>query len=195
VARTSPSTASEQRCRTDMGMNADDVYEALKGRHPLPEWVLVRELQLGTAFEMDEVEWEKWLAGDCWERRPRYHMLQRIDAYALNCHKSKQFRRIAYEIKVNHADFIREKIDPDKRRPAQKVSDYFYFAAPRGIIAPEEVPDDCGLVVVYENGRSRILKRAPRLEPERLDWQFVASLVRNITQARMRDLPKDRYGG
>jgi len=173
-------------------MDADDVYEALKRRHQLPEWVLVRELRLGTAFEMDKEEWDKWLATDhkSW---PRYHMLQRIDAWALNCYKSKQFRRIAYEIKVTHSDFVQEIRDPTKRRPAQKVSDYFYFAAPRGVIAPVEVPEDCGLVVVYESGHSRILKRAPRLEPERLDWQFVASLVRNISQARRKDLPRDRY--
>jgi hypothetical protein len=174
-------------------MNADDIYEALKKRHPLPEWVLVRELRLGTGFgRITTDQWEVYEKGDK-KRWPRYKMQQRIDAWALNCYKSKGFVRIAYEIKVTHSDFVAEKLDPEKRQGAKEVSDHFYFAAPRGVIAPMEVPKDCGLLVVEEDGNTRILKKAPRLESERLDWRFVASLTRNITQARRKDLPRDRY--
>jgi len=177
-------------------MDADDVYEALKRRHPLPEWVLVRELYLGTGMGRFSYIPEYEETGRGYRGlRGRYRMRQRVDAWAFNCYESKGFRRIAYEIKISHSDFIREKLDPEKRRGAKRISDYFYFAAPRGVIAPMEVPDDCGLVVVYESGRTQILKRAPKLNPERLDWQFVASLARNILQARKRDLAKDRFTG
>ena len=168
-------------------MNADDIYEALKRRHQLPEWVLVRELRLGTGYDPlgDEV-----ITGRHW---PRNKALQRIDAWALNCYPGENFVKIAYEIKVTHGDFVAEKLDPEKRRAAMEVSDYFYFAAPRGVIAPMELPKDCGLLVVYESGRSEILHKAPKLPSTRLDWRFVASLLRTVTKMEKKDLPNDRF--
>jgi len=166
-------------------MNADEVYEAIKRRHQLPEWILVRELRIGTGYDYrTRVDRHKWI---------RAKALQQIDAYALNCYPSENFRKIAYEIKVSRSDFMAEKMDPDKRIPAMEVSDYFYFAAPRGLIAPMEIPKDCGLLVVYETGQSEILKEAPRLEATRLDWRFVASLVRNVTRMQKKDLPRDVF--
>lgn len=168
-------------------MTADDVYEALKRRHQLPEWVLVRELRMGTGYS----PWFSGKPSSKHYRRARWE--QRVDAWALNCYPSKKFVRIAYEIKVSHSDFIKEIQDPDKRKAALEISDYFYFVAPRGLIAPMEVPKGCGLLVIYEDGRSEVLKKAPRNEAPRLDWRLVASLTRNISQARRKDLPRDRY--
>lgn len=167
-------------------MNADDIYEALKRRHPLPEWVLVRELRIGTGYQY--AGWD-----DIKKKRRRAKMQQRIDAFALNCYPSEEFLKIAYEIKVTHSDFIAEKLDPDKRVAGMEVSDQFYFAAPRGVIAPMEVPKDCGLIVLEESGRLRTLKRAPRLDSTRLDWRFVASLVRTITKMTKKDFARDRF--
>lgn len=167
-------------------MNANDVYEALKRRHTLPEWVLVRELRIGTGYSYRE-----WCGPD--RKWKRAKMQQSVDAWALNCYPSKDFVKIAYEIKVSRSDFIREKLEPEKREPALEISDLFYFAAPRGLIAPMEVPKDCGLLVVYDNGRSEILKEAPRREATRFDWRLVASLVRNVMKARKEDLARDRF--
>lgn len=167
-------------------MNADEVYEAIKRRHPLPEWVLIRELRLGTGFDYG-----------AWDEEAKEYVKagidQRIDAWALNCYPGQKFKKIAYEIKVSRGDFFHEKKHPDKKRPAMAVSDYFYFAVPRGLVAPMEVPKACGLLVVYESGRSQILKRAPLLEATRLDWRFVASLGRSIHRMRQANLPRDRY--
>ena len=170
-------------------MNADDIYAALQRRHQMPEWVLIRELRLGTGLGgYRDPTYDK--------ARKRWHfhtVAQRIDAWALNCYAGNGFKKIAYEIKVTHADFIREKLNPDKRKGAMEVSDYFYFAAPRGVIAPMELPKDTGLLVVYESGRTQILERAPRLPASRLDWLFIASLMRNTMQMRRKDLTKDRF--
>jgi len=171
-------------------MNADDIYQALQRRHQMPEWVLIRELRLGTGF--GSIDWAKWQASGR-KSRGRYSIQQRVDAWALNCYAGNGFRRIAYEIKVSRSDFIKEKRDPEKRQPAMEVSDYFYFAAPRGLIAPMELPQGCGLLVVYDSGRSEILERAPKLNPTRLDWCFVASLVRGITEMSKKDLARDRF--
>lgn len=167
-------------------MDADDVYQALKRRHQLPEWILIRELRIGTGYS-----YRRWAGnGKRWRRAK---MQQRIDAWALNCYPSEKFVKIAYEIKVSHTDFVREKLDPEKRQPAMEVSDYFYIAAPRGLIAPMELPKDCGLLVVYDSGRSEILHEAPKLPSTRLDWRFVASLARSITNMNKQDLPIDRF--
>lgn len=171
-------------------MNADDIYAALQRRHQMPEWVLVRELRLGTGF--GGIDWVKWEASGR-KSRPKHILQQRIDAWAINCYSSNGFRRVAYEIKVNRGDFIKEKRDPEKRQPAMEVSDYFYFAAPRGLIAPMELPQGCGLLVVYESGRSEILERAPKLNPTRLDWCFVASVLRSVMTARREELTRDRF--
>lgn len=170
-------------------MNANDIYEAIKRRHPLPEWVLIRELRLGTGFRhMRDEDYD--YSKPHWRRNKA---LQRIDAWALNCYPGQNYKKIAYEIKVSRSDFFHEKRDPDKKRPAMEVSDYFYFAVPRGLVAPMEVPKACGLLVVYESGRSEILKRAPLLEATRLDWRFVASLGRSIHKMRRTELPTDRF--
>lgn len=167
-------------------MNADDIYAALQRRHQMPEWVLVRELRLGTGYDYAPYDYVR-------RQRGRAKMQQRIDAWALNCYPGNGFRRIAYEIKVSRGDFIKEKRDPEKRQPAMEVSDYFYFAAPRGLIAPMELPQGCGLLVVYESGRSEILERAPKLNPTRLDWCFVASVLRSVMATRREDLTRDRF--
>ena len=151
-------------------MNADDVYAAIRQRHKLPQWVLLRELRLNCGFAP-----------------------QRIDAWAMNCHPSKGLCRIAYEIKVSRSDFRIEKLDPQKRKAAMQVADFFYFAAPRGLIAPMDVPEDCGLLAVYETGRSQILKRAPRIDAKGPHWWFVAAALRNLTDARLKDLPDTRW--
>jgi hypothetical protein len=111
----------------------------------------------------------------------------------MNCHPSKGCWRIAYEIKLSRSDFRAEKKDPEKRKTAMAVADFFYFAAPRGLIAPMDVPDDCGLLAVYESGRSMILKRAPRTNAKGPDWWFVAAVLRNLTDARLKDLPDTRW--
>jgi hypothetical protein len=165
-------------------MNADDLYEALKRRHPLPEWILVRELRIGTGYSSGEWDGRKW---------KRAKMQQRIDAWALNCYPSKDFIKIAYEIKVSRSDFLNEKNDPEKRKAALEISDLFYFVAPRGLIAPMELPKDCGLLVVYDSGRSEILQEAPKRQAERLDWRLVASVLRNVMKARKEDLARDRF--
>lgn len=151
-------------------MNADQIYLAIRQRHKLPQWVLVRELRLNCGWAP-----------------------QRIDAWAMNCHPSKGCWRIAYEIKLSRSDFRAEKKDPEKRKTAMAVADFFYFAAPRGLIAPMDVPDDCGLLAVYESGRSMILKRAPRTNAKGPDWWFVAAVLRNLTDARLKDLPDTRW--
>jgi hypothetical protein len=84
---------------------------------------------------------------------------RRVDCMAV----TKYGHTIAYEIKVSYLDFRSEIKNPDKRKPAMKVCNQFYFAVPALLIDAEEVPDDCGLIWVENCGRIRIAKEAPLL--------------------------------
>jgi hypothetical protein len=54
-------------------------------------------------------------------------------------------------VKVSRADFLGELRQPIKRRMGMRYSNEFYFVAPGGLVNPDEVPVDCGLI---EAGRA-----------------------------------------
>jgi hypothetical protein len=151
----------------DFAIAARDVVEALRARHPVDrgEWLFFTELRTGTGY------------GPGAE--------QRIDAYALGCWGSQE--RIAYEVKVNRSDWLRELKQPRKRALARRFSTSFFFAAPKGLIRAEEVPIDTGLVEVWrEDGklRSHTTVAGPHVDGYPPTWRFVASLLRSVEVAR-----------
>ena len=137
-------------------MQAHQIIAALRLRHQLPEWVTVTEFS-------------------------HSRQISRIDVLAVHCWG--QFERIAYEIKVSRSDFRRELANPNKRKYTQKYVDQFYFAAPDGLLKPAEIPGGCGLLVIYEDLRTRIRKRAPRIYPRpKPSRAFTASLARRLAE-------------
>ncbi len=143
-----------------MGITAEQLLAALKWYHrDTRQWLFIPELRLGTGY------------GGKWE--------QRIDAFALNCYPSCGMKSIAYEIKVSHADFLRELKVPEKRCGAMDVSNEFYFVAPPGIIMKEELPHDCGLIEIDDDS-FKIVYFAPFRDRPSAQWRFVASLARRI---------------
>ena len=78
------------------------------------------------------------------------------DAVSITWDKKHNKRLIViYEIKVTHGDFISD----------TKYIDYlpycnqFYFACPKGVIQPSELPDKCGLIQCYPS-QTRIVRTA-----------------------------------
>lgn len=105
-------------------LTASDVLKAIRHRHAtspskMPEWLVLQEVTL--------------------DRR-------RVDAMALRLWSSKGLVVIAYEVKVSRSDFLQELRYPAKREEAIAASSQFWFATPAGLVQPEEVPEDCGLV-------------------------------------------------
>jgi hypothetical protein len=90
------------------------------------EWLFFRELRVGTG------------RGNA--------SLQRLDGYALNSLPYTGMRRVCYEVKVSRADFLGELKHPLKRRIGMRYSNEFYFVTPAGLVKPEEIPAECGLV-------------------------------------------------
>lgn len=99
----------------------------------------------------------------------------RIDLWVMDTWGDKN--AVAYEVKVSRSDFLREIAKPSKREPAMAVSNLFYFAAPRGLIAPSEIPEECGLVEVH-GPYATVVVRAPRRPVAAPSWEFLACVGR-----------------
>src|SRR5579872_2408909 len=90
------------------------------------EWLFLRELRAGTGH--------------------RNNGGQRLDAFALNCLPHLAMKRVCYEVKISRGDFLGEIKQPLKRRVGMRYSNEFYFVTPGGLVAPSEVPVECGLI-------------------------------------------------
>lgn len=77
-----------------------------------------------------------------------------------------------YEIKVNRSDFLRD----EKWGRALTYCNQFYFACPSGLIHPEELPAEVGLLWAAKTGTRLFTKRkAPHREPEIPEeiWRYI----------------------
>lgn len=69
-----------------------------------------------------------------------------------------------YEIKVERSDFLRD----EKWRDYLAYTNEFYFAAPKGIIDPSELPDEVGLIVFNPASKNvRVVRKATWREMEK----------------------------
>lgn len=100
----------------------------------------------------------------------------RLDAWVMPKSWSDQ-TVIGYEIKVNRSDFMSDK----KWNRYLKYCNEFYFVAPKGVIEPDEVPKEAGLMRVASTGtRLWREKVAPRRSVE-----IPESLFRYILMSRV----------
>lgn len=137
------------------------MVQLLYAQHSQDYWQCFDELRIGTGYGKDAE--------------------QRIDFWAMASIPSQRFRRIAYEIKLSRADFVREIMNPRKRARALLYSNEFYFCAPVGIIHADEIPPECGLCeVMHEpHGFSLMIRHpAPWRDTMAPSWQFLAACIR-----------------
>jgi hypothetical protein len=155
------------------GISVADIHRVLRKRYAPNEWVYLEEVRLGTGFDGFFL--------------PGHHVAvrsdQRVDGLAINCYKSKNYRRIAIEVKISRGDFLKEIKVPDKRIGAMMISNQFYFAAPEGLIKLDELPEDCGLLEVRGDF---LAVRAQATWHEAASWHpaMVASVLRSAVRQR-----------
>lgn len=102
------------------------------------------------------------------------------DALVVSCYPSRGIWIAGVEVKVSRGDWKRELDDPTKAAAIQRYCDYWWVAAPPGVVEVSELPETWGLQVV-EGKRCKVAKPAPRLTPEPLTATFVASVLRNAS--------------
>jgi hypothetical protein len=146
------------------------ILKALRRRHLEKEWAFFEELRAGTGYR------KSWASTGPVPDNPH----QRFDAWAINLYLSKNFLRVAYEIKVSRSDFLYELKHPEKREQALQLSNCFYFVAPVGLIKPEELPPEAGLIEVKDEWESRLKVRALIRPGNMPTWQFFASIARRM---------------
>ena len=103
---------------------------------------------------------------------------RRLDAWVL-LKTWSPWTAIGYEVKADRSDFLR-----DRKWPAYlPVCHELYFVCPAKLIAPEELPDDVGLL--WTTGGTRLItkRRAVRREPEA---EALATLMSYVLMSRTR---------
>ncbi len=146
--------------QANKAISTDFMIDALKVRYPRERgWVCFTEVTFA-----DTAAWNS----------------RRIDVLFFNYWYSKQYKRIALELKRARSNFLQELREPEKRAPVMKMVNEFYYVAPKGMIKPDEVPDDCGLIEIDDNGICRMKKRAPFLGDPPPNWYLVGTLLRSF---------------
>ena len=106
---------------------------------------------------------------------------RRIDLFVMNMFRSKNFLRVAYEIKVSRSDFFSDVGDMSKHEPIRNFCNEFWFATPRGVVKKEEIPEGCGLMEFDEGSRyAHFIVRPTRKETIAPGWPFIASICRRV---------------
>lgn len=141
-------------------ISAKEIVSILSARYEPPNWIFYSELRFGTGY------------GRLAE--------QRIDAWAMHCWPSKKFLKIAFEIKISRRDFLKELKNSKKRSAALSVSNQFYFVLPPGVVQKDEIPSECGLMIVTREKGIKVVKEAPFRIAGSPTWMFVAALGRRM---------------
>jgi len=107
-----------------------------------------------------------------------------VDAMVLSLWPSKGLTRMAFEVKVHRADFIKELSSADKNEWAKEYCHEFWFVAPTNVIKEEELPEGVGWLRPHGDGLA-IVRHASRHDAN-LDDVFMASLARSMIKQRER---------
>lgn len=107
------------------------------------------------------------------------------DALVISAWPSRGIWFAGVEAKVSRSDWRAELAAPEKSEAIQRFCNYWWIAAPEGVVLPEEVPATWGHYVVA-GGKAFIAKPAPELKPQPLEPSFVASVLRNAARAQER---------
>jgi len=87
-------------------------------------------------------------------------LVMRPDLFSLaKVYDAKRICPWIHEVKISRADFLADVAKPEKRGGYSLLCERMYYAAPAGLILPEEVPADCGLVEEISPGEFAIIKQ------------------------------------
>jgi len=103
-----------------------------------------------------------------------------IDVFGISM--CKPWTRFAVEIKLSKSDFQADIKQPMKQRRARMIANKFYYLAPEGLLAPDDMPLWAGLAVV-KGEWIHIELEAPYMETSAPTWRFLAQIARRAARA------------
>jgi hypothetical protein len=110
--------------------------------------------------------------------RAGFDATRTLDAVAMDTWPSSGCALHGIEVKVSRADWLRELGQPNKAAAFVRFMDYFWIAAPFGVVRGDELPTGWGLLETRAPGGLRLSVKASRLLPEPVDRSFMACLMR-----------------
>lgn len=87
---------------------------------------------------------------------------------------------IVLEVKVDRGDFQHELDNPEKRVAALGLCSQYFFAAPQGMIKPNELPQEAGLLEMDKRGKIHPTVPAPHRRPGTPDWRLCGAIARAL---------------
>lgn len=137
-------------------MRASDVRAAIAAAYRQPEWATFFEVADGTGAA---------------KRRS-------ADAVTVNMWPSRGLTINGFEIKVDRSDWRRELADPEKAESIAQYCEFWWVAAPKGLIDPATLPKGWGLTEVDDKGALRIKVQAAERKAKEPTRAFFAALCR-----------------
>lgn len=150
-----------------------------------------------TAPEQKEIKTEEQVASVLGERyaSPAYAFLTRVrnqtgynhrvrtaDAVAMSLFPSRGMEMNGFEIKVSRSDLVHELMQPDKSAEIQQFCDFWWIVvSDEKILENVQIPVTWGVISV-KGGKCKVIKKAPQLKAKPLSREFVASILRNVTE-------------
>ncbi len=153
---------------------------------------------------------KKWTSGELiallrkrYEDTQRFAVLEQVgngtgyrqsswaDAIVVNLWPSDGLLRVAYEVKVSRADFVREITTPSKNADFKKYCHAFWFIGPEEAIKEQELPEGAGWL--KPRGEGLVIARAASVkqDPE-LNAGFLAALIRSTRKEETADVRRQQ---
>ena len=104
--------------------------------------------------------------------------MRTADFLAQDCWEAQGLRLHGHEVKVSRSDWLTELRDPDKADAIKRYCDHWWLVVPDPAIVRDDLPDGWGLLALGRDGKLRVRRRAPLLDPEPLTRTFRASFLR-----------------
>jgi hypothetical protein len=141
-------------------LSAMQIERALAARFRPPEFAFFAQLRDATGFLQSRT----------------------ADAIAMNLYPSRGLDIHGFEIKASRGDWKKELDNPDKAEAIARYCHYWWIVAPSGMIAPEEVPGNWGLMEVMSGDRTRTKKHPVQVDAVPIGYPFLASILRKTNE-------------
>jgi len=155
-------------------MKERDIVDALKRQYfskkngVSPQWIVCEQMRASGIRGFETVD------GVCC-RTPEF---REIDLWALQSRPKLGMPAHSFEIKVSRPDWLHELRNPSKSEFALRISNYFWLAAPKGVVKKHELPMGDGLIEVSEDGYCEKVVKASRREKQNPTWEIVLGVAR-----------------
>lgn len=108
------------------------------------------------------------------------------DAVVMDLWPSTGLEIHGHEVKVSRSDWLTELKAPQKCEPVKRYCDRWWLVvSDRAIVKAGELPVGWGLMVV-SGDTTRVVVKAPKLNPEPLTREFLAPLLRSTAKTERR---------